>query len=467
MGIRPKKGIKKMKLTLGEIAQALHTKITNPKWEKIAITAAEFNSRKIESGGLFVPLKGARDGHDFLAAAKTNGAAATLWSRPEAPALPYLQVADPLAAFQKLAKYYLQKIQPTVIAITGSNGKTTTKDLSAAVLGSRFKTWKTQGNYNNNVGMPYTILHAPEDTEKLVLEMGMDHFGEIDFLSRLAAPDIAAITLIGESHLEFFGERRGIAQAKMEIVNGLKEDGLLIVPGDEPLLAELLRPVTQEVVQFGMGDEMLHARVVEKEKDGIRFTLNFLPGEFWIPIPGEYNVKNALIAAFIGKRSGVPVEKIRQALQNPPLTADRTEWLHRGGIDILSDVYNANPTAMKLVLDNFQTLETKGKRVAVLGDMLELGSQGGALHQEIAEHLAPDKINEVFLYGTLMAELAAALKTRYPAGKVHYFSTNDQAALIKSVEKALAPGDMVVVKASHGMHLENVIAALTQAAPLG
>ena len=226
-----------MKLTFWEAAEA--TKATNDwkQWQDFDLTGIEFDSRLITKNNLFVPLKGTNDGHSFINKAVDNGAGAAFWSSAEATPteLPILKVPDTLKAMQDLAVYYLKKMQPTVIAITGSNGKTTTKDMTEAVLAQQFKTYKTQGNYNNDIGLPYTILHMPDETEKLILEMGMDHAHEIDFLSLLAQPAVAAITMIGEAHIENLGSRARIAKAKMEITAGLAKDGLLLIPSEEPL----------------------------------------------------------------------------------------------------------------------------------------------------------------------------------------------------------------------------------------
>ena len=286
-----------MKLTVQEIAQAVGS-VMNDLTE---ITGVEFDSRKIEKGGLFVPLKGARDGHEFIQQAMDNGAVATFWSleASKAPSgIRVILVDDPLKAMQDLAKYYLAKVGAEVVAITGSNGKTTTKDLTASVLAQKYKTYKTQGNYNNNIGLPYTILHMPMDTEKIVLEMGMDHAREITELSLIARPKVAAITMIGEAHIENLGSRAGIAQAKMEIVDGLREDGLLIIPEEEPLLKPLTESLTQKIETFGLNTGELQAEVTSEEKTATHFIVN--DESFMIPLPGSYNVTNALIAMLLG-----------------------------------------------------------------------------------------------------------------------------------------------------------------------
>ncbi|MGX7352206.1 UDP-N-acetylmuramoyl-tripeptide--D-alanyl-D-alanine ligase [Enterococcus canis] len=449
-----------MELSFYEIAGAVGATNDWQAWPDFSVTGAEFDSRKLAQGGLFVPLAGTRDGHDFLAAAVAKGAAATLWSRETAPELPYLQVEDVLTALQQLAKYYLQKVAPQVIAITGSNGKTTTKDMTASVLSTAFNTYKTQGNYNNQIGVPYTILQMPAATECLVLEMGMDHAGEINELSRLAEPDIAAITLIGESHLEHFGNRSGIAKAKMEIANGLNELGVLIVPADEPLLAPLMVDLTHPLITFGL-DEVgdASATVTEQAQFHTKFTMTRFPGtEFTIPLPGVYNVRNALVAGIIGSQLGLTASQVAAGLANIQVTKNRTEWVKRhDGLEILSDVYNANPTAMALVLDSFSDIDAPARRIAVLGDMLELGPDSAALHGGMVDHLTPEKIQLVYLYGREMAHLYQRLVPIYGKQVQHFL---DKEALIASLKTVVQPTDRLVVKASNGMGLNEVVAAL-------
>ena len=228
-----------MKMQLAEVARALNIE-AKEEWEDISITSVCFDSRKIESGALFIPLVAENDGHKYVEAAINGGAVATLWQEDHSENIPdsiaVLPVSDTLVALQQLGKHYLMKINPKVVAITGSNGKTTTKDMTAAVLATQFNVHKTFANFNNEIGVPMTILSMEPNTEVLVVEMGMDRYGQLDFLSKLAEPDVAVITMIGEAHIEFFGTRDHIADAKMEITHGLKEDGELVINGDEPLL---------------------------------------------------------------------------------------------------------------------------------------------------------------------------------------------------------------------------------------
>lgn len=445
-----------MNLTIKEIAGALNIQGEYPDQ---MISSVEFDSRLIKPEGLFVPLAGERDGHTFADKALENGAVASFWSRPleEAPTgMLLLPVADVTHAFQQLAVYYQAKVAPKVIGITGSNGKTTTKDMTESVLAQQFRTYKTQGNYNNDLGMPYTILHMPADTQMLILEMGMDHKDEIAFLSQLAKPDAAAITLVGEAHLENLGSRQGIAAAKMEIVTGLKAEGLLLIPANEPLLEPLVAPLSQTVQTFGIQRGDLSATILTESKEQTTFEVAGTVYE--IPVLGSYNVTNALIAYGFGQYFGLTNEQIARGLAQFQLTKNRTQWLKAAnGADILSDVYNANPTAMGLVLDSFGQLEIAGQRFVVLADMLELGPDATAMHVSMKEHLS-DRFDEVFLYGSEMKALAKALQER--PFKVYHFEKTEKAALIAQLKQQLKATDTLLLKGSNGMGLAEVIAHL-------
>lgn len=447
-----------MKLTIKEIAQVLGISGIVDERE---ISSVEFDSRKIEKNDLFVPLPGTRDGHDFVKAAKENGAIATLWQKEKANVpsdLVVLPVEDVTQAFQIVAQYYKQKIAPKTVAITGSNGKTTTKDMTASVLAQKYRTYKTQGNYNNDLGVPYTMLHMPDDTEVLILEMGMDHAGEIHFLSQLGQPDVAAITLIGEAHLENLGSRKNIAKAKMEIVDGLAQDGALFVPADEPLLTDLIAPISQEVQTFGLGQGDLQAEIVNETSESTEFEIN--DASFIIPVLGGYNVKNALIAYGIGCYFGLSMEQIKNGLAQVELTKNRTQWLQaKNGAKLLSDVYNANPTAMRLVLESFGRLTLPGRRIAVLADMLELGPDSSAMHASMAEAIV-GFYDFVYLYGEQMQALANRLtELNVPHA---YFIPAQRQAFLEQVQKEIQPTDSVILKGSNGMQLSELVALLTE-----
>lgn len=451
--------------TLMEVAEIVNAKNEINQWSEVLIESVEFDTRKIVKNSLFVPLKGTRDGHEFIGSAIENGASVSFWeegnSFPQPKNFPLLVVEDCLQAMQDLARYLVKKIAPRVVGITGSNGKTTTKDMVASVLSQKFNTYKTQGNFNNEIGLPYTILHMPSDTEALVLEMGMNHKDEIRPLSLLAEPEVAAITIIGESHLEYLGSRQGVAEAKMEITEGLASDGELIIPGEEPLLTNLIENLTQKIVTFGQqGSEDITAEIINRTKNAITFVTNHFEGrEFTIPVVGDYNVNNALIAVAVGDYFGLSEDEIDAGLQSLRLTRSRAEWKKAwNGADILNDAYNANPTAMSLVLETFSQieLEPNGKRIAVLADMGELGTDSAAMHRQMSDFIQPEKIEFVLLYGQWMKHLADVL-TEKEGVKCFYFPLEEREALVKKIKEVLQPQDMILFKGSNSMKLAEIV----------
>ena len=451
-----------MNLTLHEVANAVKAQNDISKYEDRVLGNIEFDSRLIQPGDIFLPLKGARDGHDFIPTAFENGAVVTL-SEQEV-AVSHILVDNTEQAFQDLARYYLAKTAVDVIAITGSNGKTTTKDMTAQILATTYKTYKTQGNYNNEIGLPYTVLHMPDDTEKLVLEMGQDHMGDIHLLSTLAKPKLAVITLIGESHLEFFGTREKIAEGKMQIIDGLVNGGELIAPADKIINAYL--PENQKITRFG-ADADLHLTALYEHKDHLSFTVNFLDETLTIPVPGKFNATNAMIAAYIGTLEGVSPKNIKIALASLNLTKNRVEWLKAiNGADILSDVYNANPTAMRLILETFQTIERnpEGRKIAFLADMKELGEQSARLHAAMITALNPEKLDLLYLYGQDVLPLSQLAQEIFPPERVKYFRKDDEKDELENMSQALLddlkPMDQILLKGSNSMRLAEVVKKL-------
>lgn len=456
-----------MKMTLSEIAQAVGAMIPENQlnqFQQTMITNVAIDSRHAELGSLFVPLQGTRDGHDFVANAQATGAVATFWQtgHPNRPTnLLVVDVDDPLAALQGLAKYYLMKVNPKVIAVTGSNGKTTTKDMIAAILATQNRTAKTQGNHNNGIGVPLTILEMATNTEVLVVEMGMDRPGQLTFLSKMVEPDVAVITMIGEAHIEFFGTRDKIADAKIEITNGLKEDGVLIINGDEPLLtsrAEKWQPLT-----FGNHDDnYLYKTSMKLGAEYSEFTVDRWPDlTFKIPMMGEFNIMNAMAALTVGRLFHVAPEKMAEALVDFQPTENRNQWVKSDcGAMILSDVYNSNPTAVHKILQSFAQVAGTGHHIAVLGDMLELGEKSAELHAGLATDLSPEKIDEVYLYGPEMKALYEALQDDYTPEQLHYYPVSEQQQLIKDLQINSHYRDLILLKASNGMHFDRVLKGL-------
>lgn len=450
-----------MKMKLKEVYSALKINVENAP--DIDITGVCFDSRKAKSGDLFFPLQGDRDGHEFIGSAISNGVSASVWQNDhEIPNgdIPYIVVKNVAKAFETLAKYYLAKVNPKVIAVTGSNGKTTTKDMIAAILATNNNVAKTPLNFNNEIGVPFTILNMPINTEVLVVEMGMDRPGQIEHLSSLANPDISVITMIGEAHIEFFGTRSKIADAKMEIVDHLQEDGRFIYDGDEPLLESRAQKVEQQKLTFGKKDvNTLYSTSIKAGKTTTTFKTNLWQDlEFDIPMMGEYNVKNALAAILVGQALHVKPEAMAKALANLYVTENRTEWLKaKNGADILSDVYNSNPTAAIEVLESLKNISTPGRKIIVLGDMLELGSASERLHESLADHINTRDFAKVYLVGDEMKALKAKLSQKYSSEDLVWYSKDQLTELTNNIKKELNSSDTILLKASHGIHLENVL----------
>lgn len=452
-----------MQLSAQNIAELLHAEFINPA--DVTVTTTTFDSRTANPGSLFIPLIAENDGHQYLASAVANGTSVTLWQRDHTPYptnVPAILVDDTLEAFQALSAAYLKEVAPKIVAVSGSNGKTTTKDFIAAIGATTYKTTKTPNNFNNEIGVPTTILAMPADTELLVVEFGMDHPGDLTKLSEMVNPDIAVLTMIGEAHIEFFKTRDRIADGKMEIVAGLANDGTFVFNGDEPLLLERVAKLPDMASRsFGLSaSNDLSANNIEMTPSSATFTAT--DGQTYsIPMSGEYNVANALAAILVGTLLDIPTDKMALGLATATMTANRTQWLTGTfGGQILSDVYNANPTATHEVLNLFSSVPTNGRRFVVLGDMLELGEAGPELHAGLATSLNSAAISDVYLVGELMANLETAIAEEF-AGHVHRYAKTDKETLVTDLKKALTPDDMILLKGSHGIHLEEIVTALT------
>lgn len=453
----------------------------------VTIAGVSTDSRKVERGQLFIPLQGDNfDGHHYVAGALEGGAAAAMWQTDHpVPAelrdAPLVLVEDTLAALQELASAYRLELPVRVVGITGSNGKTTTKDMVAAILGTTFKVHKTFGNLNNHIGLPLTVLQLAEDTEAAVLEMGMSGFGEIELLTRIAQPDAAIITNIGDAHLLQLGSRAGIARAKLEIAAGLREDGLFVYNGDEPLLVEgvkgLQLPAGAQLQSFGIEEKDANywlassiavdatSSSFDVSEDGVKGNLTGIA----LPVPGRHNVSNALAAIAIGRRFGVEDAAIRQGLSELLLTGMRIEPRRAyNGAMLLNDAYNANPTAVRAAIDLLEQLSGFRRKWLVLADMLELGPEEAELHREIGAYVDPSKADALLLYGQLSEHTAAGAKANYSgdgvvsesALGVRYFT--DKSKLIEALLAEVAPEDLVLVKGSRGMRMEQVVQAMEQ-----
>ncbi|AQQ52135.1 UDP-N-acetylmuramoyl-tripeptide--D-alanyl-D-alanine ligase [Planococcus lenghuensis] len=438
--------------------------IETQQWKDIRIKGVSINTRTLKPGELFIPFRGEHvNGHRFVRQAIELGAGASLWQRdePDPPqGLPLLFVDDCEKALQQMARAYRQELKGTIVGITGSNGKTSTKDLVASVLAPYFKVEKTQGNLNNQLGLPLTILSLDEEVEFAILEMGMSAFGEIEFLSELARPDYAIITNIGEAHMQDLGSREGIARAKFEITAGLSRQGKLFYDGDEPLLQPYVENWTQ-AVSFGFGDDNeLTITSVEATENGSEFSVSgVIDAAFTIPVLGRHQIKNALPAILLALDTGLEEEDIRRALKKATLTDMRMQPVRaENGTVFINDAYNAAPTSMKAALQFLGEIKMKPEKWVVLGDMLELGEQERAYHEELASQL-PEGLRGVLLYGPRMKWLHDELKETFNGELM--WSEEDLEPLIGKLESDLSPDSLVLVKGSRGMELERIIEPLT------
>ena len=421
------------------------------------------DSRSMRGADLFVPLIGEKsDAHRFLVQAMDNGAAAALTSEHEAAPEGFhgalIQVKDTKLALQTIGRCLRAHLSIPLVGITGSVGKTTTKEMIACVLESQFCTLKTQGNLNNEIGQPKTLLGLEDCHQAAVIEMGMSHFGEISRMARTAEPSIGVITNIGYSHIENLKTQEGIRQAKLEIQDGMAADAPLVVNGDDPLLAPLKRELSRPVITYGMHSEKADVRAadVERKAQSTSFSILAQDGSTYpveLPCAGDHNVMNALAAFCVGRLAGIAPEQICKALEQYHTVGLRQNIYRRGAYTIIADCYNASPDSMKAALTVLRDLPCKGRRIAVLGDMLELGEMSRQLHTLVGDMAAESEVDALFCYGKESFYLAQ----RAAMQEVAVYHTEDKRELCRVIRQYLRPNDVILFKASRGMHLEDCI----------
>ena len=431
------------------------------------VARVETDSRSIHPGALFIPLVGERfDGHAYLNSALESGAAGCLTAREQERYLPgkfYVRVDDTEAALSRLAAWYRDRFSIPFVGVTGSVGKTTAKDMLAAVLGVRYKVLKTEGNHNNNIGLPLTLLELDSSHQIAVLEMGMDKFGEIDYLAGIVRPDVGIITNIGDAHIERLGSRENILRAKCELLPHIKKDGVVILNGDDPLLLGLEGKTPVPALYCGQGEGCAYrARVTGG--DGVshihcRLTTPGMDREVKIPALGEHMVYPALMAAAVGERFGLTPDQIERGVGQFVPTRMRMNVLHRGGgITILDDTYNANPQSMRAAVSVLADSQSSSK-VAVLGDMLELGPFAPALHAGVGEYLGEVGVDCLVAVGQLAEHIAQGAEQ---SGVPLVIRCRDREEAKGVLSRVVRPDCTVLVKASRGMKLEELTARLLE-----
>jgi UDP-N-acetylmuramoyl-tripeptide--D-alanyl-D-alanine ligase len=423
------------------------------------------DTRRMDRGALFIALRGDKhNAHAFLPQAAAGGAVAALVEEPPAQSLPnvtLIQVPDTRMAMGKLASYCRQHMRAKVVAVAGSNGKTSTKHLIDAALCGKLRGSISPKSYNNDIGVPLTIFPADPAQDYLVLEMGTNHHGELRVLSEMATPDIAVITNCGADHLEFLDDLMGVRQENASIIHGLNPKGLLVVNGDDPDLLAAVKEYPGKRITFGFKETNdLFATDIRCDEAGTRFSLNNSRREVFIPMLGRHSACNALAAIAVARRLGVPEDAIIESLSIARGPEMRLQWQPAGKIRVLNDAYNANPNSMRAAIETAAVLPRVTKRIAVLGDMKELGRASDRYHREIGQFVADTKAFDLLVcvgdQAALIADAAAG--AGFPGDAILRFRD----ALSASVDfpRTLQDGDLVLLKGSRSVHLEEIAKAI-------
>lgn len=422
------------------------------------------DSRKAGTGSLFVAIKGERaDGHTFIPSVYEKGALCVLCEqKPQDGTGPYILVESTLEAVKGIAEFYRQQLDIKVVGITGSVGKTSTKEIIASVLSEKYRVLKTLGNFNNELGVPLTIFRLREEDEVAVLEMGINHFGEMHRLSKMARPDICVMTNIGQCHLEFLGDRDGVLRAKSEMFDFVAPDGQIILNGDDDKLAALSRIKGITPLFFGtQGAGDIRATDVESVGlKGVKCNIHVGEGSFevMIPVPGSHMVLNALAATAVGTTLGMTLSEIKHGIEKLESLSGRFHIIEENGIMVVDDCYNANPISMKASLKVLS--DAPQRKVAILGDMGELGEEEVQLHEQVGAFAGTLNLQLCICIGTLAGHLAKAAKKQNPDLEVVTANSVEEAKNI--LPELIHKGDAVLVKASHFMHFEKIVDVLTK-----
>ncbi len=459
-------------LTLDNIAKACRSKVIIPKMNgrigDITATAVEIDSRRIIKDSVFIATKGERvDGHSFIKDVYEKGALGVVCEKaPTDCDIPYILVEDSFKALKDIAQFYRDQLTIPIIGISGSVGKTSTKEFIAGTLSAKFNVCKTQGNLNNEIGMPLTILSIRDEHDIAVVEMGISDFGEMSRLAAISKPDTCVITNIGECHLENLGDRDGVLRAKTEMFNYMNHDGGIFLNGDDDKLSTLEKPWNREITFFGMKKENhIHpVNVVNRGLLGSDAQIEITGNKtinVHIPLPGKHMVYNAMAAIGIAVQYGLSEEEIIKGVESIEATSGRSHVINNSNFTVIDDCYNANPVSVKAAIDLLCMANTR--KVAVLGDMFELGENENALHEGVGAYAAQKGIDVLICIGALSENTYNGALQSHEGNciQLHKFATKEEA--IASFEHILHKGDSVLLKASHGMHFEKVLEYFTEA----
>jgi len=433
---------------------------SSPRIMEAEASCVVTDSRDIRPDGIFIAIKGEKnDGHDYIAQVFEEGALGVICEHlPEPVTGPCILAEDVLLALRQIGEYYRRQLDIKVVGITGSVGKTSTKEFIAGVLSEKFRVLKTEGNFNNEIGVPLTILRIRPEHQVAVVEMGINHFGEMHRLSQIARPDICVMTNIGQCHLESLGSREGILKAKSEIFDFANPEGAVVVNGDDDMLATVTEVYGKKPIRFGRNTKCdFYADEVQmKGLDGSSVRMHVPDGGLSFPaqinLPGLHQIYNALAAAAVAKLLGLSEEEIAVGTAKVETINGRDHLIRTEDYVILDDCYNANPMSMKAAIDVMTY--AAGRKVAVLGDMFELGRDERKMHEEIGAYCVEKGIHLLLCAGERSEYMARAAE----AIEVHHYATREE--LQKELPGLLRPGDAILVKASHGMHFEKIVAQL-------
>lgn len=453
-----------LQLKLSEVAKLSGGQLNNEDFSDIIIDLVSIDTRTLNSGEMYMPIIGEKlDGHLFIKQAFDKGASAVFSERGRANDFnnkPIVYVDNTNEAFAKLATNYRNTLKNVdIIGITGSNGKTSTKDLIALVFSRSMKIAKTIGNLNNEIGVPRTLLRLSKDTDLGVVEMGTDGFGQIDYLSHMVKPNIAILTNVGDAHLHILKSKDLIAREKLDIVNGLSDDGYFIYNYDDEYIKDSVkeREIKQKTITFGQDKDSDYViEITNLTNGGSTFKLN--GEEYRTSKIGLHQVYNATCAIIVANIYGLDKNIVRRQLEINETSSMRSELMNCQGFDILNDSYKSNPQSLLSALDTLDILSGYKRKIAILGDMLELGENEELLHREIGRDIDPTKVDYLLLTGPLSKFMAEEAEKRFPFGHVFYSESKDK--LIDKAKYLIQKNSLVLVKASRSIRLEEIVEAL-------
>lgn len=446
---------------LGHIAQMIGGKLSDQSMADTSIKGVSTDSRTISPRNLYIPLIGeVFDGRIFIKECEDKGASAFLIDKDFAInkniSIPYIIVDDTQKALRDLAKAYRQELDVRVIAITGSNGKTSTKDILSSVLSEKYEVKKTIGNLNNDIGVPKTILDLSDTTEVAVIELGTDNFGDIALTSPIVKPHIATILNIGDSHLHNLKTKEGIAKAKLEIIDGLDKDGIFIYNIDDEILAKEIPnyDINHEIRTFGTKSDADF--ILERlESNGIGVEFKHKDEKYHLPLIGDHQIYNAGFAVMVAKILGLSDDQIRDGLSKVKTSSNRSELIELDGFDILDDSYKSNPQSLLTGLTTSYMLGGYKHKIAVLGDMLELGDGEEELHYDVGTKIDPNKIDYCLFFGPLSKKMYEGASQNFPSYRIFHFDKKGD--VCDKLKQLTTRSTLIFVKGSHGMHMEEII----------